>query len=150
MNPRSTASIAGHPLHPMIIPFPIAFFVGTLAADVAYSQTADVFWATAGSWMLGVGLGMAALAALAGFTDFFGDGRIRQLRAVWYHMIGNLVVVLLEAFSLWRRLVEGPEFIVPTGLLISVLATLLLLFNGWKGWEMVYRHRVGVNDEPVV
>ena len=62
-------------------------------------------------------------------------------------MIGNVVVVLIEAVSLWRRLVQGPDFIVPTGLVLSLLAVALLLFNGWKGWEMVYRHRVGVKDE---
>ncbi|MBB2688339.1 UNVERIFIED_ORG: putative membrane protein [Rhizobium etli] len=90
---------------------------------------------------------MAALAALAGLTDFLGDARIRALRDAWLHMIGNVVVVLIEAVSLWRRLVQGPDFIVPTGLVLSLLAVALLLFNGWKGWEMVYRHRVGVSEE---
>jgi len=50
-NPRSTAKIAGHPIHPMLIPFPIAFFVGTLAVDIVYSQTGGPFWATAGRWL---------------------------------------------------------------------------------------------------
>ena len=151
MNPKSTAAINGHPIHPMLIPFPVAFFVGTLAVDVAYSQTLQEFWAVAGRWLLGAGLAMAALAALAGLTDFFGERRIRDLRAAWYHMIGNVGLVLIEAFNLWRRLAEGAAFIVPTGLILSLVATLLLLFNGWKGWELVYRHRVGIaeaNDEP--
>ena len=151
MNPKSTAAIAGHPIHPMLIPFPVAFFVGTLAADVAYSQTLNEFWATAGRWLLGAGLLMAALAALAGLTDFLGERRIRDLRAAWIHMIGNVILVVIEAVNLWRRLDDGAEFIVPTGLVLSLGATLLLLFNGWKGWEMVYRHRVGISngtDEP--
>ena len=37
-NPRSTVQVAGHPIHPMLIPFPIAFFVGTLVTDIVYSQ----------------------------------------------------------------------------------------------------------------
>lgn len=145
-NPRSTAKIADHPLHPMLIPFPIAFFVGTLAVDIAYSQTGDAFWATAGRWLLGAGLVMAALAALAGLTDFLGDRRIRSLRAAWYHMVGNVIVVLIELVNLWRRVELGDGFIVPTGLVLSAVATLLLLFNGWKGWEMVYRHHVAIVD----
>jgi uncharacterized membrane protein len=144
MNPKSTASIGGHPIHPMLIPFPIAFFVGTLAVDIAYSLTRQEFWAMAGHWLLAAGLMMAALAALAGLTDFLSERQIRDLPAAWYHMGGNVVLVIIEACNLWRRLVDGTNFIVPTGLILSVLATLLLLFNGWKGWELVYRHRVGI------
>jgi uncharacterized membrane protein len=147
MNPKSTLSIAGHPIHPMLIPFPVAFFAGTLVTDIVHSQSENAFWPAASNWMLAAGLVMAALAALAGLTDFLGDARIRALRDAWLHMIGNVIVVLIEAVSLWRRLVQGPDFIVPTGLVLSLLAVALLLFNGWKGWEMVYRHRVGVKEE---
>lgn len=52
-NPRSTASIAGHPIHPMLVSFPIAFFVATLACDLAFWQTGDQYWATTGLWLLG-------------------------------------------------------------------------------------------------
>ena len=147
-NPHSTAQIAGHPIHPMLIPFPIAFFVGTLVTDIVYSQKAEVFWAMMSQWLLVAGLVMAALAALAGLTDFLGDRRIRQLKAAWHHMIGNVTVVVIELVSLWQRLDKGPGFVVPTGLVLSALATLLLLYNGWRGWEMVYRDHVGVSDEP--
>ena len=145
-NPRSTAKIAGHPIHPMLIPFPIAFFVGTLAVDIVYSQTGGPFWATAGRWLLGAGLVMAALAATAGLTDFLGEPRVRALRAAWHHMIGNIVAVLAELVNLWQRLEQGDAFVVPTGLVVSAGVTLLLLYNGWRGWEMVYRGRVGVAD----
>ena len=147
-NPHSTAQIAGHPIHPMLIPFPIAFFVGTLVTDIVYSQKAEVFWAMMSQWLLVAGLAMAALAALAGLTDFLGDRRIRQLNAAWHHMIGNVTVVVIELVSLWQRLDKGPSFVVPTGLVLSALVTLLLLYNGWRGWEMVYRDHVGVSDEP--
>ncbi|RFB97313.1 hypothetical protein B5K11_05320 [Rhizobium leguminosarum bv. trifolii] len=147
MNPKSTLSIAGHPIHPMLIPFPVACFVGTLVSDIVHSQSDDPFWPIASNWMLGAGLVMAALAAVAGLIDFMGDSRIRSLRDAWLHMIGNIVLVLIEAFSLWRRVQDGPDFILPTGLVLSLIAVALLLFNGWKGWEMVYRHRVGVSEE---
>ena len=60
-NPKSTASIAGHPIHPMLIPFPIAFFVATLACDIAYWGAAGEAWVTASLWLLGAGIIMAAL-----------------------------------------------------------------------------------------
>ena len=62
-NPRSTASIAGHPIHPMLVPFPIAFFVGAFVTDFAFWQTDVAFWSAASFWLLSAGLLMAALAA---------------------------------------------------------------------------------------
>ena len=46
-NPKSTAQIAGHPIHPMLIPFPVACFVLTFVSDIAFWRTANEFWATA-------------------------------------------------------------------------------------------------------
>jgi uncharacterized membrane protein len=74
-NPRSTASIAGHPIHPMLIPFPIAFFTATLACDVAYWVTRNDAWPTAAMWLLGAGIIMAAVAAVVGLVDVVGDRR---------------------------------------------------------------------------
>jgi hypothetical protein len=65
-NPRSTASIAGHPIHPMLIPFPIAFFVGTFVSDIVFSANLHSFWSRMSFVLLSAGLVMAALAAIAG------------------------------------------------------------------------------------
>jgi len=145
-NPRSTAQIAGHPLHPMLIPFPIAFLVGTLACDVIYWASGNAGWATATLYLLGAAIVMAALAAVAGLTDFFGERRIRALPAAWHHMIGNVVAVVLSAVNWWLRFDEGEDAVLPAGILISLVVVLILLYTGWRGWEMVYRHRVAVSD----
>jgi uncharacterized membrane protein len=146
-NPRSTASIAGHPLHPMLVPFPIAFFVGTLVADFLYLRGLDPFYFMMSEWMLCAGIVMALVAALAGFTDFLGDARIRALRIAWAHFLGNLGVVAIEAFNLYRRHGIGPDAIAGPGVMLSLAAVLLMLVTGWLGWEMVYRRRVGISDE---
>ena len=147
LNPRSTASIAGHPIHPMLIPFPIAFFVATFGVDLVYLAKGDPFWARTSLWLLAAGLGFAALAALAGLTDFLGDRRIRALRPAWQHMIGNVIAVLLAASNLYLRCTAGAEETVsPVGVILSGVVVVILLFTGWKGWEMVYRGRVGVSD----
>ena len=91
---------------------------------------------------------MALLAALFGFIDFFGERRVRALRAAWLHMLGNLAAVLLEAVNFYLRATQGPENAVGPGVIISGVVVLLLLFNGWMGWEMVYRHRVGIMEAP--
>ncbi len=52
----STAAIAGHPLHAMLIPFPIAFLLGALAADLAAWGTGDAFWTRAALWLAGAGV----------------------------------------------------------------------------------------------
>ncbi len=145
-NPRSTASIAGHPIHPMLIPFPVAFFVATLVCDLVFWGTGNAAWATAAIWLLGAGIVMAALAAVAGLTDVIGEPRIRALSDAWWHAGGNIVVVLIEIYNWYARYSHGTEAILPTGLVLSVTVVGILLFTGWKGWEMVYRHRVGVAD----
>jgi len=148
-NPRSTASIAGHPIHPMLIPFPIAFFVSTFVCDLVYWSTRSDAWATATIWLLGAGIVMAALAAVAGLADVLGDGRIRALNDAWWHAGGNVVVVLIEIYNWYARYADGAAAVIPTGLILSLVVVGILLFTGWKGWEMVYRHRVGVTDEAL-
>lgn len=128
-NPRSTASIAGHPIHPMLIPFPIAFFVATFVRDLIYWQTASTAWATAGIWLLGA-----------------GQPRIRALNDAWWHAGGNIVAVLIELYNWYTRYADGTAAILPKGLILSLVVVCILLFTGWKGWEMVYRYRVGVSD----
>lgn len=145
-NPKSTAQIAGHPIHPMLIPFPIAFFVSTFVADLIFWQTNSEAWATATVWLLGTGLIMAGLAAIMGLIDALGDEQIRNLSDVWLHAGGNVVVVVAELYNWFSRYEHGSAAIVPTGLVLSLVVVLILLFTGWKGWEMVYRHRVGVAD----
>jgi uncharacterized membrane protein len=146
-NPRSTAQVAGHPLHPMVIPFPIACFVLTLVSDVAFWKTSNDFWVSASLWLLGIGLIMAALAAALGLIDVLGDVQIRNLSDVWLHAGGNVLVVVIELYNWYSRYEHGRTAVIPTGLILSLLVVLVLLFTGWKGWEMVYRHRVGVADQ---
>jgi uncharacterized membrane protein len=147
--PRSSARIFGHPIHPMIVPFPIVFFVSAFAADLLGLRTGEPGWATASNWLLGAGLATAALAALLGFTDFIGDRRIRGLSAAWLHMIANILAVLVEAANLGLRLTAGVEadIVGSIGVYLSGGAVLLLLFSGWMGGELVFRHGVGRIDD---
>ncbi len=145
-NPRSTAQIAGHPIHPMVIAFPIACFVLAFVSDLAFAATSNGFWTTASLWLLGIGLVTAALAAVTGLVEVLGDDRVRNLSDTRLHAIGNALALFIAAFNWYWRFDHGSSVIVPTGVVLSGLVVLGLAFSGWKGGEMVFRHRVGVAD----
>ena len=142
-HPRSTAKIGTHPIHPMLIPFPIVCFILTFVCDVLYVR-GDTGIASASNWLLIIGLVMAALAAVAGLTDFLGDKRIQGADAV-KHMLANVTAVVLEIVNLVLRF-NNPDAIASTGVYISGLVVLILLYSGWMGGELVYRHGIGVHD----
>jgi uncharacterized membrane protein len=130
----------------MLIPFPIVCFVGTLITDIVYSRDLDSGWASASHWLLAIGLVMAALAAAAGLTDYLGDDRIRRLGDALKHMLANVTAVVLELVNLLLRL-NNPDFIASTGVYISAVVVLILIYSGWKGGDLVYRHGIGVRDQ---
>jgi uncharacterized membrane protein len=143
---RSQSRLGGHPIHPMLIPFPIAFLVGGLLADLAYWSTADAFWARAAAWLIGAGFVSGVAAAVFGLVDFLFIRRVRALRAAWFHFIGNGAVLLLTLWNLAIRLDGAAAPILPTGLLISAAVVVLLLFTGWYGGELAYRYKIGAVD----
>src|SRR3954469_1439109 len=99
--PPSKASIAGHPIHPMLVPFPIACFTGTLLTDITYWRTADIMWSNFSAWLLTIGLIMGGFAAVAGLVDFLSSRSVRAQAPAWPHMLGNVLVLglsLLNAF----------------------------------------------------
>jgi uncharacterized membrane protein len=132
---RSTVAINGHPLHPMIVPFPLAALVGALITDITYQATADGFWATASFWLLGFGVVMGLLAGLLGFIDFVTLPPARS-RTGWTHFIGNLLAVLVSGVNCWLRLGDHAAAIMPTGLVLSVIVALILVVTGWAGGEL--------------
>lgn len=144
-HPKSTANIGGHPIHPMLVPFPIVCFILTLVADIVFINNHDPGWATASRWLLGIGIVMAALAAGAGLTDFMGDDRIRSMSDALQHMLANVTAVVLEIVNFVLRL-NSDDSIASVGIYLSVIVVLILLFSGWKGGELVFRHGIGVVD----
>ena len=147
INPHSTLSVLGHPLHVMLVPIPIVCFVATLVTDIVYSQTAAMQWANISAWALVVGILFTVLAAIAGLIDFFNDPRIRALRAAWIHMLGNITVLILSIFNAFIHTRDAYTSVVPSGLILSAIVVAILLVTGWNGGTLVYRHRVGVGPE---
>jgi len=140
---RSTARIGSHPLHPMLVPIPIACFAGTLLTDLMYWRTAEMTWADFSAWLVTVGTIVGWLAAIAGVIDFLGNRLVRRVAPAWPHAIGNIAVLITATFNMLIHSRDAYTSVVPIGLILSALTVLMLLFTGWLGWSMVYRYRVG-------
>ncbi len=144
-NPRSTATVGGHPIHPMLVPFPIACFVGAFVTDIFFAAGAGSGWEVASNWLLGFGLVTAALAATAGLTDFMGSDHLRRSSVALRHMIANVTAVVIEAVNLLIRLTTA-DTVLSIGIVLSGLTVLILVYSGWLGGELIFVHRVGVHD----
>jgi uncharacterized membrane protein len=144
--PSATAVIARRPVHAMLIPFPIACFIGTFLTDLAYWRTAEMMWANFSAWLVTVGVIVGWLAAIAGLIDFLSNRLIRVQPPAWPHVIGNAVVLVLATVNMFVHSRDGWTSVVPWGLVLSGLVVLILLFTTWMGWSMVYRYRVGVGE----
>jgi uncharacterized membrane protein len=142
----SVAQIAGHPLHPVVVPLPIGMFVGALVADLAYTRTHDRFWARTAHAMAAAGVGTGLLAGALGATDLIGRERIRSRGSAWVHGLGNLAAVGLGVGSVLLRRDKHPDAIVPRGLAVSTAIVAILGVTGWLGGELVFRHRVGLAE----
>lgn len=140
----STVAIAGHPLHPLSVIFPIAFLAGALGSDVGYWLTHDPFWARASLWLVGAGLAGGVVAAIIGMSDFLRIERVRKRTAGWAHMIINITLLVLTVVNLILRLNDPVKAILPWGLIISTIVGTLTSVSGWYGAELSYRHKIGV------
>jgi uncharacterized membrane protein len=73
----SKAAIGGHPIHPMLIPFPIALLALAPVTDIAFAVTGAAFWAQMSLWLIAGGLLTGVLAAFVGMIDFIGVRKVR-------------------------------------------------------------------------
>jgi nitrite reductase/ring-hydroxylating ferredoxin subunit/uncharacterized membrane protein len=143
---RSAASFKGHPIHAMLIPFPLAFFVGAFFFDLAGAVLErDAFWVT-GGFLAVAGIVTALAAAIPGAIDYFrtvppaSSGKTRATR----HALANLSAVALFAIGLWLRGgVDVPPTIPSLG--VWALGLVLLTMGGWMGGTLVYRNQIGVD-----
>jgi uncharacterized membrane protein len=147
-NPRSTASLFGHPIHPMLVGFPITFITSALASDIAYTTGHSAYWGLASCWLLGAALATLVVAGSFGLIDFLFEPRIRKHVRVWLHLGINVIILVLVTVNLSVRFLNAVDLIVPTGVVLSAVSTGLLGISGWLGWDIVYRYRMGIKDDP--
>ena len=147
----SPASIGGHPIHPMIIPFPIALWVFSLVADVIFLWRGNPVWRDyiAFYTLLGGILGAVA-AAVPGLIDWLSLKDPEVVKIANWHARLNVIALLIFAASFYLRTGGGSELVsgnhtIPFGL--SVLGVILITISGWLGGEMVFKHGVAVEAQ---
>jgi uncharacterized membrane protein len=146
----SPASIAGHPIHPMLIPFPIALWVFSLVADIIYLWRGNPGWEWMASWTLLAGCVSAIVAAIFGFIDYLAIKDKEVTKVANWHARFNVLALLLFAASWYLR--RGVDFENPGGRLtipiaLSVVGVIAVTISGWLGGELVFKHGVAVNPQ---
>jgi len=143
---RTPASIAGHPIHPMLVPIPIGLWLFSLVCDLIHAGgSTNPAWSTVALYTMGGGIVGALLAALPGLIDLLSLPAGPRKTAL-IHMSLNLTVVALYVINVWMR-VSAPEKS-GAALWLSIIAIGLLVISGWLGGKMVYVHGIAVDAPP--
>jgi uncharacterized membrane protein len=136
-------TIAGHPVHAMLVTLPVGLWVFSLVSDLVFVSTGDDRWATTAYFTLGGGIVGALLAAAPGLMDFLELRDARERRIATTHLILNLAIVALQAFNFWlRSQSEYSGSRLP--LWCSLVAVAVLAISGWLGGQLV--HVLGVTQ----
>ncbi len=138
---QGKAVIAGHPIHPMLVAFPIGFFAAVLVSDVISIWAGPAFWSHVAMWLIAFGVIGALLAALFGFVDYFTVPMSTAVKkTATTHMILNLIVV---AFYVAAFFVRYANEVSAVGYVLTYIGLALLVVSGWYGGHLVYVGLVG-------
>src|SRR5215204_531819 len=142
----SPASLNGHPIHPMIIPFPLALWVFSLVADIIYLWRGNPVWK---DWIafysLLAGTIGAIVAAVPGLIDWLSLTDKAIFKIANWHARLNVIALIVFAGSCYLRTTSGARLVsgsytIPV--VLSILGVLLITVSGWLGGEMVFKHGV--------
>lgn len=152
MNSASIASklaIHGHPIHPMLIHFPVAALIGVIGTDLAYVLTQDYFWARASLWLVGIGTLGGWGSGVIGLLDLIIVQQIRRLITAWCHGILAVMMLSLATLNWLIRIDEPAGALFPWGIYLSLLSGVMISLTSFLGGKLVYDHAVGVSPEKV-
>lgn len=143
---RAQATCLGHPIHPMLVVFPLGLFPVAVIFDVIYWFTKNPTWAQISYWIIAAGIIGALLAAVFGLADWLKipDGtRAKTIGLV--HGGTNVIVagLFIVSWLLRRPNPTAPDLL---DIALGVVGVLLALFAGWLGGELVYRLNMGVDE----
>jgi uncharacterized membrane protein len=143
---RTPASIAKHPIHPMLVPIPIGLWIFSLVCDLISLAGYQGAWSTVALYTMVGGIVGALVAAIPGLIDLLSLPSGPRATAL-VHMTINLTVVGLYVVNSWLRWAD-PASLSGAPLWLSLIAVGLLVISGWLGGKMVYVHGVAVDTPP--
>jgi uncharacterized membrane protein len=139
----SPASVRKHPIHPMLITFPVALWIFSLFADaMVLLGWGSPIWSNVAFYSMVGGLIGALAAALPGYLDYRSLTSLPAATIAWWHMVINLTIVTLYVINLLIRLSSEPGALFP--MILSLLGVGLLGISGWLGGELVYVQGIAV------
>ena len=143
---ETRVAIAGHPVHAMLVAFPIALCFFTLGADLMYWLTGDVFWPRVATWSAGIAFGMALLAGITGTIELLWVPGIRVRSTSWSHFLLAVMLISILGANWGWRWSDAQAAVLPVGLLTSMLAAFMTGLTGWHGGKLVFDYGFGVQD----
>jgi len=143
---KSKASIAGHPVHPILIPFPLALWVTSFASDVLFYFLRHPTLLVISKFLLAAGCLGGLAAAIPGIIDWLSikDGEVRTV-ANWHARL-NVIALIVFAISLFLRMGSYSHFVghrLTIPFLLSLIGVILIAISGWLGGELVFRYGIG-------
>ena len=145
----SKASIGGHPIHPMLIPFPIGLLVFSLIADLIYLWRGNPVWENyIAFYTLLAGIIGAAAAAVPGLIDWATLTDRAAVRVANWHARVNITGLVIFIASFYLRTSSGAKWITSMPslpIILSIVGVIGLGIAGWLGGELVFRHGVAVD-----
>jgi len=148
----SVVKVFEHPVHPMLVGFPITLYSATLASYVAFTIGSDPFWFRVGFAANVAAIAMAVIAAIPGFFDWIvgipGKSAAKGIGA--RHLVMNLLALALFTADAW--VYDGywtvPPSSVTLGIALALVGLTFTLAASWLGWTMVQEQQVGLTLVP--
>jgi uncharacterized membrane protein len=151
---KSKATIAGHPVHPMLIPFPLALWATSFVVDVLFYFLRHPTLLVIAKFMIAAGCIGAIAAAIPGIIDWLSikNGDVKKV-ANWHARL-NIAALVVFAISLFLRMGSYSELVgrrLTVPFLLSLVGVILISISGWFGGELVFRYGIGQtrNDENI-
>jgi uncharacterized membrane protein len=132
-----------YPLHVILAAYPTACFTGAFLTDITYATTYEMQWANFSVWLITAGLVMGALAAIAGVADYFVNRRRSEGGTGRVHALGSVLVLLLSLWNVFVHSRDAYTSVVPTGIVLSGIVTILVLATSWLGTSAAWRRHPG-------
>ncbi len=145
---ESRLAISGHPIHAMLVTFPIALLTLVLPSDLAWVFTRDDFWARMSLWLVGAGAIMGLFAAAIGTIELMLIPAVRRHAMGWNHFVAAMALLSIGFSNWYLRLEVGVEqWILPWGVALSALGAALVMVAGWLGANLIFDHKIAITDE---
>src|SRR6185436_14281107 len=143
---RSKANIGGHPIHPMLIPFPLALWATSFAVDVLFYFLRHPTLLIIAKFMIAAGCLGAIAAAIPGIIDWLTIKNGDVKRAANWHARLNVAALVVFAISFFLRMGRYSELVgrrLTLPFLLSMVGVILISISGWLGGELAFRYGIG-------